>query len=100
MLPEWLQHATRLLERSFHDADYKIKQKDQPARVSDYRYYLVSLPPFEIFLPRLSASISSASTDVELTLFRFIADECMSMPRTTRASDKVLLTFVWYLNDS
>ncbi|KAI4111453.1 MAG: hypothetical protein LQ339_000652 [Xanthoria mediterranea] len=41
MLPEWLQHATRLLERSFHAADHKIKQKDQPARVSDYRYYLV-----------------------------------------------------------
>ncbi|KAL8999611.1 MAG: hypothetical protein Q9169_001571 [Polycauliona sp. 2 TL-2023] len=41
MLPEWLQHATQLLERSFHVADFKIKQKDQPARVSDYRYYLV-----------------------------------------------------------
>ncbi|KAL8653022.1 MAG: hypothetical protein Q9226_004017 [Calogaya cf. arnoldii] len=41
MLPEWLQHATQLLERSFHAADFKIKQKDQPARVSDYRYYLV-----------------------------------------------------------
>ncbi|KAI4272674.1 MAG: hypothetical protein LQ337_005132 [Flavoplaca oasis] len=33
MLPEWLQHATQLLERSFHAADFKIKQKDQPARV-------------------------------------------------------------------
>ncbi|KAL8708808.1 MAG: hypothetical protein Q9220_006369 [cf. Caloplaca sp. 1 TL-2023] len=40
MLPEWLQHATQLLEHSYHAADFKIKQKRQPARVSDYRYYL------------------------------------------------------------
>ncbi|KAL8896315.1 MAG: hypothetical protein Q9192_003160 [Flavoplaca navasiana] len=33
MLPEWLQHATQLLECSFHAADSKIKEKDQPARV-------------------------------------------------------------------
>ena len=43
MLPEWLQHATQLLECSFFAADSKIKEKDQPARVSDYRYYLVCL---------------------------------------------------------
>ncbi|KAL9040925.1 MAG: hypothetical protein Q9180_001608 [Flavoplaca navasiana] len=43
MLPEWLQHATQLLECSFLAADSKIKEKDQPARVSDYRYYLVCL---------------------------------------------------------
>ncbi|KAL8934165.1 MAG: hypothetical protein Q9216_006041 [Gyalolechia sp. 2 TL-2023] len=41
MLPEWLQHATQLLQRSFHNADSKIQDKEQPARVSDYRYYLV-----------------------------------------------------------
>ncbi|KAL8833251.1 MAG: hypothetical protein Q9170_004383 [Blastenia crenularia] len=41
MLPEWLQHATQLLQRSYHAADSKIKEKEQPARVSDYRYYLV-----------------------------------------------------------
>ncbi|KAL8803106.1 MAG: hypothetical protein Q9182_003356 [Xanthomendoza sp. 2 TL-2023] len=41
LLPEWLQHATQLLERSFHAADFKIKQKEQTARVSDYRYYLI-----------------------------------------------------------
>ena len=42
MLPEWLQHATQLLESSYHSADAKIKDKEQQARVSDYRYYLVS----------------------------------------------------------
>lgn len=42
MLPEWLQHATQLLQRSYHNADTKIQDKEQPARVSDYRYYLVS----------------------------------------------------------
>ncbi len=46
MLPEWLQHATQLLQHSYNAADYKIKQKKQPARVSDYRYYLVSFGPF------------------------------------------------------
>lgn len=61
MLPEWLQHATQLLERSFHAADSKIKQKDQPARVSDYRYYLVSLSIFEFSISRLQALISSIS---------------------------------------
>ncbi|KAL8724476.1 MAG: hypothetical protein Q9166_007928 [cf. Caloplaca sp. 2 TL-2023] len=40
MLPDWLQHATQLLEHSYHAADFKIKQKEQVARVSDYRYYL------------------------------------------------------------
>ncbi|KAL9018684.1 MAG: hypothetical protein Q9185_003998 [Variospora sp. 1 TL-2023] len=43
MLPEWLQHAAQLLHHSYTAADFKIKQKDQPARVSDYRYYLVRL---------------------------------------------------------
>ncbi|KAI4094161.1 MAG: hypothetical protein LQ344_002415 [Seirophora lacunosa] len=41
MLPEWLQHAAQLLQHSYTAADFKIKQKAQPARVSDYRYYLV-----------------------------------------------------------
>lgn len=41
MLPEWLQHATQLLQRSYHNADSKIQDKEQLARVSDYRYYLV-----------------------------------------------------------
>ncbi|KAL8766672.1 MAG: hypothetical protein Q9209_006602 [Squamulea sp. 1 TL-2023] len=51
MLPEWLQHASQLLERSFHAADFKIKQKDQRARVSDYRYYHVSF--LSLITPRL-----------------------------------------------
>ncbi|KAL8751221.1 MAG: hypothetical protein Q9184_006133 [Pyrenodesmia sp. 2 TL-2023] len=41
ILPEWLQHATQILQYSYNAADNKIKQKNQPARVSDYRYYLV-----------------------------------------------------------
>ncbi|KAL8730068.1 MAG: hypothetical protein Q9181_004782 [Wetmoreana brouardii] len=41
ILPEWLQHATRVLEHSYHAADFKIQQKKQQARVSDYRYYQV-----------------------------------------------------------
>ncbi|KAL9026459.1 MAG: hypothetical protein Q9196_004878 [Gyalolechia fulgens] len=41
MLPEWLQQATQLLQRSYHNADSKIREKERPARVSDYRYYLV-----------------------------------------------------------
>ncbi|KAL8705748.1 MAG: hypothetical protein Q9201_001143 [Fulgogasparrea decipioides] len=41
MLPEWLQYATRMLEHSYHAADFKIQQKKQQARVSDYRYYQV-----------------------------------------------------------
>ncbi|KAL8698581.1 MAG: hypothetical protein Q9224_001786 [Gallowayella concinna] len=39
LLPEWLQHATQLLERSFHAADSKIKQKEQTARVHCRRLY-------------------------------------------------------------
>ncbi|KAL9580566.1 MAG: hypothetical protein Q9212_004419 [Teloschistes hypoglaucus] len=41
MLPEWLQHATQLLECSYHIAHTKIKEKKHQARVSDYRYYQV-----------------------------------------------------------
>ncbi|KAL8670680.1 MAG: hypothetical protein Q9168_004801, partial [Polycauliona sp. 1 TL-2023] len=58
MLPEWLQHASQLLERSFLVADAKIKMKDQPARVSDYRYYLVSLSFWKV-LDNLDVDCSS-----------------------------------------
>ncbi|KAL8987033.1 MAG: hypothetical protein Q9177_003722 [Variospora cf. flavescens] len=39
MLPEWLQHAAQLLHHSYTAADFKIKQKDQPARVHCRRLY-------------------------------------------------------------
>ncbi|KAL8995566.1 MAG: hypothetical protein Q9188_006778 [Gyalolechia gomerana] len=39
MLPEWLQHATQLLQRSYHNADFKIQEKEQPARVHCRRLY-------------------------------------------------------------
>ncbi|KAI4251539.1 MAG: hypothetical protein LQ352_004793 [Teloschistes flavicans] len=41
MLPEWLQHATQLLEYSYHSAHTKIKERKHQARVGDYRYYQV-----------------------------------------------------------
>ena len=41
MLPQWLGYAVKLFSHSFRQADVKIKQKPEPGRVSDYRYYLV-----------------------------------------------------------
>ena len=41
LLPIWLGHAIKLFSFSYHQADRKIKQKKEPGRVSDYRYYLV-----------------------------------------------------------
>lgn len=40
-LPVWLGRAVKLFSFSYHQADIKIKQKPDPGRVSDYRYYLV-----------------------------------------------------------
>lgn len=40
-LREWLEYAVRLFRYSFIQADIKIKEKTEPVRVSDYRYYLV-----------------------------------------------------------
>ena len=41
LLPQWLGYAVNLFSYSYHQADIKIKQKPEPGRVSDYRYYLV-----------------------------------------------------------
>ena len=41
LLPEWLGYAVRLFSFSYHQADIKIKQRPDTARVSDYRYYKV-----------------------------------------------------------
>lgn len=41
MLPQWLGYAVKLFSYSYHQADIKIKQRPDPGRVSDYRYYLV-----------------------------------------------------------
>ena len=38
---QWLGYAVKLFSYSYHQADIKIKQKPEPGRVSDYRYYLV-----------------------------------------------------------
>lgn len=40
-LPTWLGYAVKLFCYSFDQADMKIKQRPEPGRVSDYRYYLV-----------------------------------------------------------
>lgn len=40
-LPTWLGYAVGLFCYSFNQADAKIKEKPEPGRVSDYRYYLV-----------------------------------------------------------
>ena len=41
MLPRWLGYAVKLFSFSYHQADIKIKQRPDTARVSDYRYYKV-----------------------------------------------------------
>lgn len=41
LLPEWLGYAVDLFSFSYHQADIKIKQRPDTARVSDYRYYKV-----------------------------------------------------------
>ena len=41
MLPQWLGYAVKLFSFSYHQADIKIKQRPDTARVSDYRYYKV-----------------------------------------------------------
>lgn len=41
LLPQWLGYAVRLFSFSYHQADIKIKQRPDTARVSDYRYYKV-----------------------------------------------------------
>lgn len=81
MLPEWLQHAAQLLHHSYTAADFKIKQKDQPARVSDYRYYLVRSVSGLRLLKHL------------LTSRRFIVDGCMSMLGITKIRSRVLHPF-------
>ena len=41
MLPQWLEYAVKLFSFSYRQADVKIKQRPDTARVSDYRYYKV-----------------------------------------------------------
>ena len=41
LLPQWLGYAVSLFSFSYHQADIKIKQRPDNARVSDYRYYKV-----------------------------------------------------------
>ena len=41
LLPQYLQYAVQLFALSYRQANLKIKQKPEPARVSDYRYYLI-----------------------------------------------------------
>lgn len=41
VLPQWLGYAVRLFSFSYRQADVKIKQRPETARVSDYRYYKV-----------------------------------------------------------
>ncbi len=41
LLPQWLGYAVKLFSFSYHQADIKIKQRPDAARVSDYRYYKV-----------------------------------------------------------
>lgn len=41
LLPQWLGYAVKLFSFSYHQADIKIKQRPDTARVSDYRYYKV-----------------------------------------------------------
>ena len=41
MLPRWLEYAVKLFSFSYRQADIKIKQRPDTARVSDYRYYKV-----------------------------------------------------------
>lgn len=41
ILPEWLGQAVKVFIHSYRQADTKIRQKPEPGRVSDYRYYLV-----------------------------------------------------------
>ena len=41
VLPEWLNYAVKLFSFSYREADRKIKQKPEPGRISDYRYYKI-----------------------------------------------------------
>lgn len=41
LLPIWLGYAVKVFCCSFHEADFQIKIKPEPGRVSDYREYLV-----------------------------------------------------------
>ena len=41
LLPTWLTYAVQVFCLSFQEADFKIKNKPETARVSDYREYLV-----------------------------------------------------------
>ena len=41
LLPQWLEYAVKLFSFSYWQANLKIKQKPEPGRVSDYRYYKV-----------------------------------------------------------
>ena len=41
LLPQWLGYAVKLFSYSYSQANFKIKQKAEPGRVSDYRYYKV-----------------------------------------------------------
>ena len=41
LLPQWLEYARKLFSHSYSQANIKIKQRPDTARVSDYRYYKV-----------------------------------------------------------
>ncbi len=41
LLPQWLGYAVKLFSYSYWQANSKIRQKPDPGRVSDYRYYKV-----------------------------------------------------------
>ena len=41
LFPTWLGYAVKVFCCSFHEADFRIKIKPEPGRVSDYREYLV-----------------------------------------------------------
>ncbi|KAL8789099.1 MAG: hypothetical protein Q9213_001362 [Squamulea squamosa] len=83
MLPEWLQHASQLLERSFHAADFKIKQKEQRAR---------SLAPVRAVLEPLLETIETEIRSLEPGSSQesiFKTCQVSIFDRTTSSSDSV-----------
>ena len=67
----WLGYAIRLFCRSYREADSRIKTKPEPARVSDYREYLVHGHSLRSQLPKhehKALDLSDVRTELESTI--------------------------------
>lgn len=88
-LSQWLSHAVNLFIYSFRQADTKIKQKPDPGRVSDYRYYLVHgrrLRDHSLHYETRAYPLEDVRTELEPVLERIDAEIRVRGPTSSQES--------------